>query len=317
MFHTIRKRLFEFVMTMVVASIVVFSLMQLVPGDPATIVAGETATPERIEEIREELGLNDPVYVQYFRWTGDVVQGDLGRSSINEQPVLDAVLRTLPRTIQVVVAGLLIAIALGVPLGVLAAVKNNSPTDGIIRVLSTAGLAIPSFWLGLMLLSFFALTLDWLPATGFVSVFDDPVEALKFTILPALTIGFSAMAAISRQTRSAMIEALRSDFVRTQRAMGVAEHSVVFRHALKNASIPLATVLGLDVNRAIGGAVVIESVFGIAGLGSVMVDATQQRDFPVVQGVILCVAAMVVVTNLLLDVTYTILDPRMKTPATA
>lgn len=310
--HAILRRLIEFLVTMVVASIVVFLLMQLVPGDPAVVVAGEMASPERLAEVRHQLGLDRALVVQYLDWASGLVRGDLGQSAINGQPVWTAVSRTLPRTIQLVVLGLGIAVAVGVPVGVLSAVKVNTPTDGITRVLSTIGLALPSFWMGMMLVSLFALKLGWLPATGFVSFFDDPFDALLHAFLPAMTIGLTAMAAISRQTRSAMIEALRSDYVRTTRAMGVRERRVVFRHALKNASIPLVTILGLDVNRAIGGAVVVESVFGIFGLGSVLVDATQQRDFPMVQGVVLCVAAMVVVTNLLLDLVYAVLDPRIK-----
>lgn len=309
--RAVARRLGSVALTLVFASVVIFLLMQLVPGDPAVVIAGEAASVERVEEIREELGINDPLHVQYLRWVGGLVQGDLGTSVITGEPVLDSLVRTFPRTLHVVVAGLSLAVLLGIPLGIAAAIRANTRTDEVIRTAATAGLAIPNFWLGLILVSIFALGWGVVPATGFVSVTDDVGASLHHLILPAATIGLSAMAAITRQTRSAMMEVLSADFIRTLRAMGLRGRVIIWQHALRNASIPVVTILGLDVNRAVGGTVVIESVFGIAGIGSLVVAATSQRDFPVVQGVILVVVAFVVVTNLVVDLLYAWLDPRI------
>ncbi|MGY6499905.1 MAG: ABC transporter permease [Acidimicrobiales bacterium] len=306
-----RARLVSVVITLICASVIVFSMLQLVPGDPAQIVAGEDASVERVEEVREELGLNDPLPVQYLSWVGGVVRGDLGESVITGEPVSDAIRRTFPRTFQVVMAGLFLAVLMGIPLGIAAALRANTMTDSTIRMVSTAGLAVPNFWLGLIMISVFALGLGWLPATGFVSITENVGDSLRHLALPAITIGLTAMAAITRQTRSALIEVLDADFIRTLRAMGIRGRLIIWRHALKNASIPVVTIIGLDINRAIGGTVVIESVFGIAGIGGLVVNATTQRDFPMVQGVILVVVFMVVLTNLIVDFLYTLLDPRI------
>ncbi|WP_214405460.1 ABC transporter permease [Pseudonocardia lacus] len=312
MVTALRRKLVSVLLTLLFASVMVFAITYLVPGDPAVVVAGEQATPEQIALVRSELGLDDPIVEQYGRFMWGVLHGDLGTSLFTREPVVDIVARTLPRTMELVVAGLVVAIAAGIPLGIAAAMRARTAADGVIRAVSTAGLAIPNFWFGLILVSIFAL--DWavLPATGFVSVFDDPVEGLAHQVLPALAIGLTAMAAIARQTRSAMIEVLSADFVRTQRAMGVPARAIVWQHALKNASIPVVTIIGLDISRLIGGAVVVETVFGISGLGGALVSATTQRDFPVVQGVILVVVFLVVIVNLLIDVLYTWLDPRIQ-----
>ncbi len=309
--RAVMRRVASTIVTLICATIVVFLLVQLVPGDPAQIIAGEDASTERVEQIREELGLNNPLPIQYVTWVGDLLRGDLGDSAITGEPVVDALQRTFPRTLHVVVAGLAVAVLLGVPLGILAALRSHTPVDGSIRMLATVGLAVPNFWLGLMFVTTFALTVDWLPATGFVPITDNVLESVRHLVLPALTIGLTAMAAITRQTRSAMMEVLDADFIRTLKAMGLKRRIVVWQHALRNASIPVVTIIGLDINRAIGGTVVIESVFGINGIGSLVVSATTQRDFPVVQGVILVVVFFVVITNLVVDLVYVWLDPRI------
>jgi peptide/nickel transport system permease protein len=312
MVTALRRKVVSVLLTLLFASIMVFLITYLVPGDPAVVVAGDQATPEQIALVRSELGLDDPIVEQYGRFMWGVLHGDLGTSLFTREPVVDIVGRTLPRTMELVVAGLVVAIAAGIPLGIAAAMRARTAADGVIRAVSTAGLAVPNFWFGLILVSIFALEWSVLPATGFVSVFDDPVEGLAHQVLPALAIGLTAMAAIARQTRSAMIEVLSADFVRTQRAMGVPGRAIVWQHALKNASIPVVTIIGLDISRLIGGAVVVETVFGISGLGGALVSATTQRDFPVVQGVILVVVFLVVIVNLLIDVLYTWLDPRIQ-----
>lgn len=309
--RAVGRRVGSMLLSLFCATLVVFFLIQLVPGDPAVIVAGEDASVERVEEIREELGLNRSLPVQYLDWVGGVVRGDLGESIITGEPVSEAMARTFPRTLHVVVAGLTLAVLLGVPLGIAAALRANSLADGSIRLFSTTWLAVPNFWLGLILVSVFALHWSWLPATGFVSITDGFWTSIKYLVLPAATIGLSAMAAITRQTRSAMMEVLDADFIRTLNAMGLRRRLVIWQHALRNASIPVVTIIGLDINRAIGGTVVIETVFGISGLGSLVVDATHQRDFPMVQGVILVVVFFIVVTNLLVDLLYVWLDPRI------
>lgn len=309
--RAVGRRVGSMLLSLFCATLVVFFLIQLVPGDPAVIVAGEDASVERVEEIREELGLNRSLPVQYLDWVGGVVRGDLGESIITGEPVSEAMARTFPRTLHVVVAGLTLAVMLGVPLGIAAALRANSLADGSIRLFSTTWLAVPNFWLGLILVSVFALHWSWLPATGFVSITDGFWTSIKYLVLPAATIGLSAMAAITRQTRSAMMEVLDADFIRTLNAMGLRRRLVIWQHALRNASIPVVTIIGLDINRAIGGTVVIETVFGISGLGSLVVDATHQRDFPMVQGVILVVVFFIVVTNLLVDLLYVWLDPRI------
>jgi len=309
--RAVLRRLGSMVLTLISATVVVFLLIQLVPGDPAVIIAGDDAPPERVAAIREELGLNRPMVIQYLDWVSHVARGDLGESVITGESVAGAIARTFPRTLHVAVAGLTLAVLLGVPLGIAAALRANSLTDGGIRLLSTIGLAVPNLWLGLIFVSVFALQLSWLPATGFVPITDGFWTSIKYLVLPAATIGLSAMAAITRQTRSAMMEVLDADFIRTLNAMGLRRRLVIWQHALRNASIPVVTIIGLDINRAIGGTVVIESVFGINGLGSLVVDATHQRDFPMVQGVILVVVVFIVLTNLLVDLLYVCLDPRI------
>lgn len=306
----LRDRLLTFIPTLFVASVVVFLVMQLVPGDPAILIVGEDASLEELETVREELGLNDPVPVQYVRWISGVVQLDLGESLVTGEPIWDTITRRFPRTLELLIGGMLVAVLFGVPMGILAALRVNRPTDSVVRAFSTTGLAIPNFWLGLIVVSILALGLGWFPATGLPPISEAPITSLRHLILPALTIGLTSGAIIARQTRSALLEVIGADFVRTLRAMGLKERLIVWQHALKNASIPVVTVIGLDVSRLVGGTVVIERVFGIPGLGSVMIEATAQRDFPVVQGTILVVVVMVLVINLLVDLAYLWLDPR-------
>lgn len=308
----LRQRLLALVPTLLLATLVVFSLVQLVPGDPAIAILGEQATAEQIVEVRERLGLEDPILEQYWRWLGGVVTGDLGQSLHTREPVVDAISRTLPITFQLTVAALLLSLAIGIPLGVASARRLNSPLDGIITGASTVGVAVPSFWLGLILVSVFALGLGLFPAVGFVRFLDDPVQALWYMALPALALSSGGAALITRQVRGSLIEALSSDYVRTHRSRGLKQRQIVWRHALKNAALPLATVVGLSVNAFLSGSVVIETVFGIPGLGSLVIDATLQRDFPIIQGVVLTMVFLVLVTNLLVDISYRIIDPRTR-----
>jgi peptide/nickel transport system permease protein len=306
------QRVAVLVPTLLLASFVVFMLLQLVPGDPAVTIAGEQATVEQLAEIRDRLGLNDPLLLQYWHWLTDAVHGNLGTSLTSGEGVVDAIQRTLPPTLHIVIGGLVVAALLGVPAGVAAGRRANTPTDTAIASASSAGVAMPSFWLGLILVSVFALRLDWLPATSFVSITEDPVEAIKHLILPAVAIGVVGAAEIARQLRAVMIEILATDHVRTLRAKGLSERRIVWRHALKNAAVPLLTIIGLQVNRFLGATVVIEAVFGISGLGTLVINATQKHDFPIGQGVILVLVLVVIFTSFVVDISYRIFDPRIR-----
>jgi peptide/nickel transport system permease protein len=308
----IRQRLLILVPTLFLATIVVFLLVQLIPGDPALAIAGEQATPEQLASIRNELGLNDPLPTQYGHWLAGVAQLDFGKSLRSGERVSTAIGRTLPTTLQIVFGGLIVSVLIGIPAGIASARRANTVTDRAISSATAAGIAVPNFWLGLILVSLFALRLGWFPATGFVGVSSNPYEAFRHIILPAFAIGVVGAAEVARQLRAAMVEVLAADFIRTHRAKGLRQRAIVWRHALKNAAVPLVTILGLQVNRSLGATVVIETVFGIAGLGNLVVGATLQKDFPVIQGVILTMVLIVVVTNLLVDVAYRVIDPRIR-----
>jgi peptide/nickel transport system permease protein len=240
------------------------------------------------------------------------VHFDLGTSVISHQAVSDAIGQTLPITLVIVVVAMVFAVAIGIPAGVLAALRANHLTDTAVTSGTALGIAMPSFWLGLILVSVFALQLDWLPATGFVRLTADPVESIRHAILPGFAVGIAGAAEIARQLRAVMIEALSSDYVRTLRAKGLSSRSIVWRHALKNSSVSLITIIGLQVNRFLGATVVVEAVFGIGGLGTLVVNATQKHDYPTVQGVVLVMVLLVIVVNLLVDVCYRLIDPRIR-----
>lgn len=312
MLALVRQRLIALVPTLLLATLVVFSLLQLVPGDPALAILGEHASAQQLAQLRHQLGLNDPVLVQYGRWLLGVVQGDLGESLHTGESVADAIARTLPTTVQLMVAALTLSLTVGIPLAVAAARRANSATDGAITGASTLGVAVPDFWLGLILVSVFALGLGWFPATGFVGVAIDPVDAVRHMVLPAIALGAGGAALVVRQLRSSLIDSLNAEFVRTHKAKGLRMRQIVWKHALKNAALPLATVTGLLVNSFLGATVVIETVFGIPGLGSLVIGATLQRDFPLIQGVMLTMVVLVVITNLLVDISYRLIDPRTR-----
>lgn len=312
MLNMIVRRILSIVPTVLLASFAVFLLLQLVPGDPAVTVLGEQATPEQVAQIHEDLGLDDPLLVQYRDWLGNAITGDLGESVKSREPVTDALRRTLPVTLHVVVGGLLIALLVGVPLGLFAAARAGSRLDRFVTGASSLGVAIPSFWLGLILVTALAVQRRLLPATGFVSITDDVGESIRHLILPAITLGVVGAAEVMRQLRAAMIEVFRSDFVRTHRAMGIAHWRIAWRFGLKNAGVPLLTVLGLQINRFLGATVLVEAVYGIRGMGQLVVLSTTQKDLVVVQGVLLVTALIVAITNLVVDVSYRVVDPRIR-----
>lgn len=306
------RRLATLIPTVLLATFVVFGLLQLVPGDPAVVIAGEHATEERLAQIREQLGLNDSFVVQYLNWLQSVVTGDLGTSLLNRADVTEQILRRFPATLTIVAGALVVSVAIGLPLGVAAAVRNGTKGDSAITAASTFGVAIPNFWLGMILVTVFSLGLGWLPATGSVGITESPWQALRHAILPSIALGAVGAAELARQTRSALIGVLSSDFIRTHRAKGLSPRRIVWRHGLRNAGIPIVTTFGLLVNRFLGATVVVEAVFAIPGAGSMIVEATFNLDFPVVQGVVLTMVVIVVVVNVLVDVSYRIIDPRIR-----
>ncbi|MGP4061179.1 nickel ABC transporter permease [Halobacillus sp. H74] len=310
MLGLIVKRLFQLVLLLFGISFLVFMSMHLAPGDPATIIGGPTATDSDLAAIRAELGLNQPVMLQFFDYIRGVLQGDLGYSFQNNQSVSEAIVTRFPQTLNLAVASMLVAILIGVPAGIISAIKQNSWFDVSSTTVALAGISIPNFWLGAMLILIFSVELQWLPVGGLSAPFWT-IEGIKQLILPAITLGTASAAMIARMSRSAMLEVIRADYIRTARAKGVKKNTVVWVHALRNAMIPVITVIGLNFGFLLGGTIITEQVFAINGVGRLMIDAIAARDFPVVQGTVLLVATLFVVVNLLVDIIYAFVDPRI------
>jgi len=300
------------VVTLFVISLVVFTGVRMIPGDPARVLAGTDADAAGIEEIRAKYGLNDPVPVQYLRWAGLALQGDLGRSIRTRDPVIKTVAQKLPITVELACFSVLIAISIAIPAGVLAAVRRNTAWDVVASAVSLGGVSIPNFWLGIMLILFFSVRLGWLPASGFVPPWESPVGNLQRMVMPAFVLGTALAAVLMRQTRNSMIEVLSADYIRTARAKGLAGRAVVFRHAIRNGLIPVVTILGLQTGALMSGAVVTEQIFVVPGFGRLIVEAVFTRDYPLVQGVVLITASSYVLINLAVDVSYSLLNPRIR-----
>ncbi|WP_029059214.1 ABC transporter permease [Stappia stellulata] len=308
----IARRLLIALPTLVLVSIFVFTLQKLLPGDPALVLAGEERDPETLAFIREKYHLNEPILYQYFYWVGGLLQGDLGVSLRTNQPVLSLIADKLPVTIQLAVMAMIIAMAIGIPTGILSAVKKGGPVDYIANFLALSGLSIPNFWLGIMLILLVSVNLGWLPASGYESIFVDPVRSLETMIMPAFVLGTALAATLMRHTRSAMLGVLKADYVRTARAKGLSERVVVIKHAFRNALLPVVTLGALLFGELLAGAVLTEQIFTIPGFGKLIVDAVFTRDYAVVQGVVLCTAAGFILMNLIADVLYVLLNPRMR-----
>ena len=298
--------------TLLLVSILVFCLQQLMPGDPALVLAGEERDPEVLEQIRRELWLDRSLPVQYLHWIGNVLQGDLGFSWRIRQPVTELVATKLPVTLQLAGMAFIIAVCIGVPLGVLSAVKKNTVWDYLANGFGLAGLSTPNFWLGIMLILLVSVHLGWLPPSGYVPLTEDWRQSLATTIMPAFVLGNAISAVLMRHTRSAMLTALEQDYVRTARSKGVRESGVVIRHALRNALVPVVTLGALELGTLLSGAVLTEQVFSIPGFGKMIVDAVFNRDYPVVQGVVLVTATVYVLLNLAADVLYVLINPRLR-----
>jgi peptide/nickel transport system permease protein len=306
-------RIAQIIPTLLLVSVLVFGLQQLMPGDPALVLAGEEgANQQLLAQIRSELWLDRPLPVQYVHWLANVVQGDLGYSWRIRQPVSQLVLQKLPVTLQLGVMAFAFAVLIGVPTGIIAAVYRNRWLDYVANAVGLAGLSTPTFWLGIMLILLVSVNLGWLPPSGYVPLTEDWRQSLATTIMPAFVLGNAIAAILMRHTRSAMLTTLDQDYVRTARAKGLREFVVVLRHALRNALIPVVTLGALELGTLFSGAVLTEQVFSIPGFGKMIVDAVFNRDYPVVQGVVLVTAFLYVVLNLLADVLYVVINPRLR-----
>jgi peptide/nickel transport system permease protein len=312
MFKFLVQRLATIIPTLFFVSILIFGLQQLLPGDPAVALAGEDRDPSVIAYLRAKFHLDEPLYMRYFYWANGVLHGDLGESVRIQKPVTDLILEKLPVTLQLATMAIIIAIVIGVPAGILSAVKKDTAWDYCANVFALWGLSTPNFWLGILLIMLFAVKLGWLPASGYVSPFEDLKANLAAMIMPAFVLGNAFAAVLMRHTRSAMLQVLSADYVRTARAKGLDERVVVLRHALRNALVPVITLGALGFGELLGGTVLTETVFTIPGFGKLIVDAVFNRDYSVVQGVVLFTATVYITLNLLADVAYFLVNPRMR-----
>lgn len=330
----IARRLLNLIPILLGITLLVFAFLHLIPGDPAVVMAGERATPEQVAALKERLGLNQPLPLQYLKFLLNLIRFDLGNSIISGVPIVDEIKTRWPATFELSVAAMLIAILLGIPTGVLAAVRKNSPIDNLTMSSSLLGVSMPVYWLGLLLIYLFAVNLNWLPPNGRISVNAGfafkpitnfyvldallrlDMQALKdvlaHLLLPAVTLSTIPLAIIARITRSAMLEVLSQDYIRTARAKGVLERWVIFKHALKNALLPVVTIIGLQFGALLGGAILTETIFSWPGIGSWIYEGILSRDYPVVQGGVVFVAIAFVLINLLVDISYAFLDPRIQ-----
>ena len=306
------RRLVQSVPVVILSTIAVFLLLHLVPGDPALAVAGSDARPDTLAAIRHDMGLDQPLPVQYVQWVGRVLQGDLGRSYTTKLPVAEQIALRIPATIELSLAGMALALLISVPTGVLAAVRERGMADWIISAFNACAIALPNFWFGILMILLFALALGWLPASGRGDYGREPLTAWKFLLLPALTLALNQAAVLSRFVKSSVLEVLHDDYVRTARAKGLREALVIRRHVLRNALVPVATVLGIQFGRLLGGAIVVESVFAWPGVGRLVLQSIGSRDYTTVQGVLLLLVLAFIVVNLLTDVAYGLLDPRIR-----
>jgi peptide/nickel transport system permease protein len=310
MIALIVRRFIQLILLLIGISFLVFTSMHIAPGDPAAIIGGPTATESDIAAIRENLGLNDPFLVQYWNYLKGILQGDLGYSYQTKQSVAEAIAIRFPNTLNLAIASMIVAVVIGVMAGIISALKQNSWLDVTSTVFALAGISIPNFWLGTILILVFAVNLQVLPVGGLDAPFWT-VEGMKQLILPATTLGTGSAAMIARMSRSSMLEVIRADYIRTARAKGLKEKSIIGIHALKNAMIPVITVIGLNFGFLLGGTIITEQVFAINGIGRLMIDAIAARDFPMVQGSVLLVATLFVLVNLIVDIIYVFIDPRI------
>lgn len=293
-------------------STIVFVVFRMVPGDPAMLRLGPEASPESLAALQKLMGVDKPIPEQYFHWFVGMLQGDLGRSFISQEPVTSLILQKLPASIELAFLGLLIGTLIGVPVGILSAVKQDSWLDNVARIFSLFGFCMPRYWLAILLVALFSMRLNLLPVAGYVPFTEDPIANLKYALLPALTLGLPIAAVEMRFLRSSMLDTIRADYIRTARAKGLRERAVVARHALRNALIPFISIVGLEAGALLGGSVIIEQIFSWPGIGWLMIQSITNRDYPVVQGAVLLSALVFVFINLCVDIAYSIVDPRIR-----
>lgn len=307
----ILRRIINMIPTLLIVAIIVFLITRMIPGDPAAVMLGPQASVQEIEALTEQLGLNEPLYVQFFDYISNLLKGNLGDSLAYNQPVIDLIKDRFPNTVVLAISALLIAIMIGVPAGMIAATRQNSLLDYAVTTVSLIGVSMPVFWLGVMLVLFFSVNLGWFPATGMGSMEDGIGKYVSHLILPSITLATIPMAQFARITRSSMLEVISQDYVKTARSKGLAEFFVIGKHAFKNALTPLLTVLGLQVSSLLGGAVLTETIFSWPGMGLLIMNAIDKRDFVVVQGTVLFIALIFVVVNLLIDILYKVVNPKI------
>ena len=305
------KKLLMMIPIVIMVSIILFLLLKALPGDAAMVAGGEFAADADIEAAREAMGLNKPLYVQYLDWLWGILHGDFGVSLLTGSPIVDKIVQRFPATMELAILSMIFAILIAVPLGIVSAVYRNSVWDTLSSILSVIGIAMPSFWLGMLLIILFALTLGWLPASGYTPFFEDPLKSLRYMILPAFSIGASFAATTMRQTRNALLEVLDQDYMMTAKAKGLPGHIIIWKHALRNALIPVVTVVAMQTGKLFGGAVIAETVFVIPGLGSEIVGSIMKRDFPTTMAMIMIVAVIVIFINTFIDILYGFIDPRV------
>ena len=312
MFSYIIRRLVLLVPVILIVGVIVFGLVHLTPGDPAGVILGDQATPEQVDQLREQLGLNDPLPVQFFNWFTGILRLDFGESVFLGIPVTEALLDRVAPTGLLTLYALFVQIVIGVPLGVMSALRHGSMTDRLLTAFAVSGAAIPNFFLGILLILLFAVTLQWLPSVGYVSLTEDPSGHFQRMLMPAFALGFSTAGLLARLIRSSMLDVLNEDYVRTALAKGLMRRDVVVRHALRNALIPAITVIGTSFAALLGGAVVTETVFTIPGMGRLVVQSIGRRDYPIIQGAVMTIAITYVLVNLFVDILYIYADPRVR-----
>lgn len=312
MLRHILTRLILMIPVIFFITVMVFTIMHLIPGDPAYVMLGEEASPKAVETLRKQLGLDRSIPVQYMAWMKAALKGDLGRSIRNNEKILDAILDRLPVTAYLAISAVVFSILIALPTGIIAGVRPKSLMDVVATVLAMGGIAMPSFWLGILLIFFFAFNLEWLPIMGYVSPLEDFWDSIRHIILPAVTLGASMAATNTRFIRSSILDVMNKEYITTARSKGLRETGVIRKHALKNALIPVVTMLGLQMAMLFGGALIVETIFAIPGLGRLIVNAIFTRDFPMVQGIVLFMAVFVLTANFTVDILYSFLDPRIR-----
>lgn len=306
------RRLLAVVPILLGITLLAYGITRSIPGDAVAVMLGVNTTPAVAAELRRQLGLDRPVYEGYVHWLGQVVRGDLGRSIRSGRPIASDLAERFPRTVQLTVAAIFLATLIGIPAGILAATHRNQLADQVVSIVALLGISMPDFWLGFLLILLFSIQLGWLPPAGYISPADNPAMFFQFLLLPALTLGFQSAGIIMRFTHSAFLEILGQDYVRTARSKGLKERVVIYAHTLRNALIPIITIVGLQIGFLLGGAVIIETIFGWPGIGNLAVTAINQRDYPVVQATVVVFAVVFTLVNLIVDLLYGVIDPRVK-----